>query len=252
LAPAELAFEDMPRAAVRFTYFAKTGTLALTLALALLLYQAWSMPVRPLPLDFALRTRMARNLAAHARAANRDPSLTHAAVAVALVTGEADEAAFVITRRADSLRNHSGQWALPGGRLDDDEAVTTAALRELDEEVGLQCSPDQVLGLLDGYPTRSGFLITPVVVWAGADAVLSPNPDEVAEAHRVPLADLDEPGVPRLFDIPESDRPVISVPLLGDFIFAPTAAVLFQLREVALYGRETRVAQYDQPVFAWR
>jgi len=208
------------------------------------------MPVRPLDLD--LRTRMARNLAAHARAANRDPSLTHAAVAVALVTGEGREAAFVITRRADSLRNHSGQWALPGGRLDDGETVTTAALRELDEEVGLQCSPDQVLGLLDGYPTRSGFLITPVVVWAGADAVLSPNPDEVAEAHRVPLADLDAPGVPRLFDIPESDRPVISVPLLGDFIFAPTAAVLFQLREVALYGRETRVAQYDQPVFAWR
>ncbi|MDH3199615.1 MAG: CoA pyrophosphatase [Myxococcales bacterium] len=208
------------------------------------------MPIRPL--DLALRNQMARNLAAHTRAANRDPCLTHAAVAVALVAGQAGEAAFVITRRADSLRNHSGQWALPGGSLDEGETVTTAALRELGEEVGLQCTPDQVLGLLDGYPTRSGFLITPVVVWAGADAVLSPNPDEVAEAHRVRLADLDLPGVPRLFDIPESDRPVISVPLLGDFIFAPTAAILFQLREVALYGRETRVAQYDQPVFAWR
>jgi 8-oxo-dGTP pyrophosphatase MutT (NUDIX family) len=208
------------------------------------------MPIRPL--DLALRTQMAGNLAAHARATNQNPLLTQAAVAVALVAGEDDEAAFVITRRAATLRNHSGQWALPGGSVDEGETVTTAALRELDEEVGLRCGPEQVLGLLDDYPTRSGFLITPVVVWAGADAVLSPNPREVAEAHRVPLAKLDAPGVPRLFDIPESERPVISVPLLGDFIFAPTAAVLFQLREVALYGRQTRVAQYDQPVFAWR
>ncbi|MGB5811243.1 MAG: hypothetical protein WBG86_11970, partial [Polyangiales bacterium] len=111
---------------------------------------------------------------------------------------------------------------------------------------------DRVLGLLDDYPTRSGFVITPVVVWGGAEAVLKPNPDEVAEAHRVALHELDAPEVPRIFDIPESDRPVISVPLLGDFIFAPTAAVLYQLREVAIHGRDTRVAQYDQPVFAWR
>jgi len=208
------------------------------------------MPVRPL--NLALRTQIEANLTAHDRAAHRDPQLTHAAVALALVTGEADEASFVITRRTGNLRKHSGQWALPGGRLDEGETVTTAALRELSEEVGLHCAPDQVLGLLDDYPTRSGFLITPVVVWAGADAMLTPNPHEVAEAYRVPLIDLDAPGVPRLFDIPESDRPVISVPLLGDFIFAPTAAVLFQLREVALYGRNTRVAQYDQPVFAWR
>jgi len=208
------------------------------------------MPVRPL--NLALRTQIEANLTAHDRAAHRDPRLTHAAVALALVTGEADEASFVITRRTSNLRKHSGQWALPGGRLDEGETVITAALRELSEEVGLHCAPDQVLGLLDDYPTRSGFLITPVVVWAGANAMLTPNPHEVAEAHRVPLVDLDAPGVPRLFDIPESDRPVISVPLLGDFIFAPTAAVLFQLREVALYGRDTRVAQYDQPVFAWQ
>lgn len=208
------------------------------------------MPVRPL--NLALRTQIKDNLAAHDRATHPGPRLTHAAVALALVTGEADEASFVITRRTTNLRKHSGQWALPGGRLDEGETVATAALRELSEEVGLHCEPDQVLGLLDDYPTRSGFLITPVVVWAGPDAMLTPNPDEVAEAHRVPLTDLDAPGVPRLFDIPESDRPVISVPLLGDFIFAPTAAVLFQLREVALYGRDTRVAQYEQPVFAWR
>ncbi len=172
-------------------------------------------------------------------------------MSVALVANDDDEPAFLITRRAETLRSHGGQWALPGGRIDEAESITGAALRELQEEVGLCCRADQVLGLLDDYPTRSGYVITPVVIWADPTPTLVPNPAEVAELHRVPLLDLEAEGVPRLFNIPESDRPVLSVPLLGDFIFAPTAAVLFQLREVAIHGRETRVAQYDQPVFAW-
>ena len=68
----------------------------------------------------------------------------------------------------------------------------------------------------------------------------------------MPLAELERPDVPRLRQIPESERPVISVPLLGTHIHAPTAAILFQLREVALHGRATRVAHFEQPVFAWR
>jgi 8-oxo-dGTP pyrophosphatase MutT (NUDIX family) len=136
--------------------------------------------------------------------------------------------------------------------MDGGEDPAHAALRELDEEVGLQCRSDRVLGLLDDYPTRSGFRITPVVVWAGRDVVLEPNPSEVAEAYRVPIAGLDAPGIPKLFDIEESDRPVLSVRILGQDIFAPTAAVIFQFREVAVHGRHTRVAHYDQPLFAWR
>jgi hypothetical protein len=108
-----------------------------------------------------------------------------------------------------------------------------------------------VLGRLDDFPTRSGYVITPVVVWAGADAELIANPEEVSGVYRVPLAELDRPDVPRLHHIPESDRPLISIPLLGTNIHAPTAAILFQLREVAVWGRETRVAGYEQPVFAW-
>ena len=77
------------------------------------------------------------------------------------------------------------------------------------------------------------------------------DPAEVAAVYRVPLEDLDAPEVPRLRRIPESDRPVISIPLLGADIHAPTAAILFQLREVAVHGRSTRVAHYEQPVFAW-
>ncbi len=169
-----------------------------------------------------------------------------------VVANPAGEACFVITRRVSTLRNHSGQWALPGGRIDEGEDPSHAALRELEEEVGLRCGPDRVLGFLDDYPTRSGFRITPVVVWAGLDVVLRPNPQEVAEAYRVPIAGLDAPGIPKLFDIAQSDRPVLSVRILGQDIFAPTAAVVFQFREVAIHGRDTRVAQYDQPLFAWR
>jgi 8-oxo-dGTP pyrophosphatase MutT (NUDIX family) len=202
--------------------------------------------------DDTLRATIASNLAAHARTEERDATLRHAAVAMTVVSDEQGEARFVITRRVSSLRNHSGQWALPGGRIDEGEDPIDAALRELDEEVALRCDRASVLGLLDDYPTRSGFRITPVVVWAGANAALTPNPHEVAEVHRVPIAGLDAPGIPKLFDLEVSDRPVLSVRILGQDIFAPTAAVIYQFREVAIHGRDTRVAHFDQPPFAWR
>ena len=202
--------------------------------------------------DDSLRAQITENLGTHERFEDPDPSLRPAAVAVTVVANAIGEACFVITRRVSTLRNHSGQWALPGGRIDQGEDPAGAALRELDEEVGVLCRRDRVLGLLDDYPTRSGFRITPVVIWAGQDVVLRPNPLEVAEVYRVPIRGLDAPGIPKLFDIEQSDRPVLSVRILGQDIFAPTAAIVFQFREVAIHGRETRVAGYDQPLFAWR
>jgi 8-oxo-dGTP pyrophosphatase MutT (NUDIX family) len=201
--------------------------------------------------DDALRESVARNLEGFARREHAGEGLRRAAVALALLPDERGAAGFVLTRRAARLRAHGGQWALPGGRLDPGETPAAAALRELAEEVGLPLRADAVLGLLDDYPTRSGFAITPVVVWAGAEARLTPNPDEVAAAYRVPLAELLRDDVPHLRQIPESERPVISIPLLGTHIHAPTAAILYQLREVAVRGVETRVAHYEQPVFAW-
>jgi hypothetical protein len=109
-----------------------------------------------------------------------------------------------------------------------------------------------VLGLLDDYGTRSGFLITPVVLWAGAQVELTPNVAEVASIHRVRLSDLEGTDVPRLVTIPESDRPVIQLPILSTLVHAPTAAVLYQLREVVVHGRATRVDHFEQPVWAWR
>ena len=199
----------------------------------------------------ALRDRVRGNLAAFEIRSHRREGLRPAAVALTLVPDVAGAACFVLTRRVVGLRAHSGQWALPGGRLDPGETPEEAARRELAEEVGLGVREDDVLGLLDDYPTRSGYVITPVVVWAGHDCRLEANPNEVAAIFRVPLAELDRPDVPRIHQIPESDRPVISIPLLGTNIHAPTAAILFQLREVAVWGRPTRVAVYDQPVFAW-
>jgi 8-oxo-dGTP pyrophosphatase MutT (NUDIX family)/protein-tyrosine-phosphatase len=176
----------------------------------------------------------------------------HAAVALVLIPDDEGRACFVLTRRAATLKTHARQWALPGGRIDAGETPEAAALRELHEEVGLKLGPDAVLGRLDDYGTRAGFIITPVVMWAHGAVELTANPAEVAHVYRVPLVDLDHPSVPIFVTIPESDRPGIQIPILESRINAPTAAVIYQLREVVVHGRSTRVAHYEQPVWTWR
>ncbi|MGY1727233.1 NUDIX hydrolase [Geodermatophilus sp. SYSU D01062] len=175
--------------------------------------------------------------------------MRQAAVAVC-VTCTGDVPALLVTRRAAGLRAHAGQWALPGGRLDPGETPVQAALRELEEEVGLVRGEDDVVGLLDDYVTRSGYVMTPVVVWAGDAGELRPAEAEVAAAYQVPLADLDVEPV--LVSIPESEAPVIRLPLLGGWVHAPTAAVVYQFCQVVCRGLPTRVAHLEQPVFAWR
>jgi 8-oxo-dGTP pyrophosphatase MutT (NUDIX family) len=207
------------------------------------------------PFDDTTRRNIAERCAAFARlpASEPAPALKRAAVAIALVqAGEvSDGTALLLTLRAAGLRVHRGQWALPGGRCDEGETPVTAALRELHEELGLELDASDVLGLLDDYPTRSGYLITPVVVWAARSTAISPNPEEVASVHRIALDDIESEDAFSFTTIPESTRRVIRFRHAGSFIHAPTAALIYQFREV-LGGRDTRVADLEQPVFAWK
>lgn len=213
------------------------------------------METQGLKINRQLRNTITANLVSFERHPAARPNLRAAAVAIVITSREAnDTACFLLTRRTTRLKRHGGQYALPGGRVDPGEDAQGAALRELSEELGLAIAREQVLGLLDDFPTRSGYCITPVVVWGGMDPQITANTDEVAAVFRIPLDELNDPQVPTLQSIPESDQPVLSVPFptLGHEIYAPTAAVLYQFREVALCGRTTRAAHYEQPVFAWR
>jgi 8-oxo-dGTP pyrophosphatase MutT (NUDIX family) len=233
--------------------------------------------------DETLREQIRGNLADHERRTVTDLTKRHAAVAVVVVDSEVGEdrvdaapvddliaeqlmeagldgrmvdvaggAAFLLCRRASRLNSHAAQWALPGGRVDPGETVVDAALRELDEEVGIRLSDSTVLGLLDDYPTRSGYVITPVVIWGGGRLDPRPAPDEVVAVYRVGLHQLQRDGSPRFISIPESPRPVVQIPLGNDLIHAPTGAVLLQLRWLCLEGRHDPVDELEQPVFAWK
>lgn len=193
---------------------------------------------------------MTRALGTFAHHTAESAGLRAAAVAVA-VGGALGDRRMLLTRRPSRLRAHPGQYALPGGGVDQGESTVQACLRELDEELGIRATTGDVLGRLDDYVTRSGYVITPFVVWVGDySAALRPNEDEVAEVFEVTLDELDVDA--EFVSIPESRRPVIRWPYRTGAIHAPTGAIVHQFREVALRGRHTRVADFEQPVFAWR
>lgn len=200
--------------------------------------------------DFAfsadLRTRITGNLARFQPRLLGADGLRHAAVGVVLLPDAGDRTCFVLTRRQPTLRRHAGQWALPGGRREPGETSEAAALREIHEEISLDLRPEAVLGRLDDFVTRSGHLISPFVLWVSGQAALAASPDEVEAAFRVPLSELDHPEALRL-------RPLLHfvIPSLETTVHAPTAAILYQFREVALHGREVRVADVEQPFFTW-
>jgi 8-oxo-dGTP pyrophosphatase MutT (NUDIX family) len=196
------------------------------------------------------REALAANLGRFRRVDAARPDLKPASVALCILPAAIGDV-LLITRRAPSLRAHAGQWALPGGRRDPGESVEHAALRELREETGVQASASDVLGILDDYVSRSGYVITPVVVWgATTHEQLSGPASEVTRVFEIPLADLDVE--PEFVRIPESDAPVIRLPLFERYLHAPTAAIVYQFCQVGLHGTEQRVAHFEAPVFAWK
>lgn len=205
-----------------------------------------------LAMSDALREALFANLQRFEARADPVEGRKQAAVALAVVADEQGAPAVIITKRTPRLSSHAGQWALPGGRLDPGETAEQAALRELQEEVGLALPSESILGRLDDYPTRSGYVITPIVMWAGGAVELVPNDAEVHTIHRVSFAELDRPGSPEFVRIPESDRPVVRLLIYEHKIHAPTAAIVYQFREVAVKGNPIRVDHLEQPVFAWR
>jgi 8-oxo-dGTP pyrophosphatase MutT (NUDIX family) len=237
----------------------------------------------------ALRDLLARNIADHELLTVPDDEYRRAAVAVVIVNSQPDQAhvppsdtaeqtlrqmanvpgdlqgfdgsmnnvsggaAFLLCLRAATLRRHGGQFALPGGRVDPGESAEETARRELAEELGLHLEPQAVLGRLDDYVTRSGFVITPVVLWVDDDSALHPDPAEVASVHRIGLHQLQRADSPRFVTIPESDRPVVQLPIGRNLLHAPTGAVMLQFRRVAMEGDlGHRVCDLEQPVFAWK
>ncbi|MBV1887170.1 MAG: CoA pyrophosphatase [Parvibaculaceae bacterium] len=162
------------------------------------------------------------------------------------------KASLLLTRRATTLNTHKGQWALPGGRQDEGETLQQAAMRESHEEVGLDLRPADCLGQLDSYPTRSGYLITPFVFWPERTLIPKASPQEVASLHYIPLSEAHRTDLVTEIEIEESSRPVLRIHLMEHQIHAPTAAVLLQFLEAAVRGKHTRVAHYEQPVWAWK
>ncbi|MEU5883438.1 CoA pyrophosphatase [Spirillospora sp. NPDC047279] len=202
-----------------------------------------SEPLAGLP---AFRELAARRLAAFSHTEVPDaPGLRRAAVVVCVVPA-ADEPSVIVIKRAYRGRN-AGQWGLPGGRVDDGETPEQAALRELNEEIGLIAEPADVLGRLDDFPASSGFAITPFVVALADPGPLSPSPDEVHSVHEVTLDRLAADDTPRW--VPQLGGGRMLQMRLGPawLVHAPTGAMLWQFREVVLLGREARVADFVQP-----
>ncbi|WP_099556920.1 CoA pyrophosphatase [Hartmannibacter diazotrophicus] len=120
-------------------------------------------------------------------------TLRPAAVLIPLVL-HATGTTVLLTRRTDHLRHHAGQVAFPGGKIDaEDDGPVSAALREAEEEIGLDRRLVEPIGQLDAYVTTTGYDVVPVVGLVEPNPMLTPNPDEVADVFEVPLSFLMAP-----------------------------------------------------------
>ncbi|WP_109212237.1 MULTISPECIES: CoA pyrophosphatase [Microbacterium] len=170
-----------------------------------------------------------------------------AAVSIILF-GDKDDTQFVIIERANRGRN-AGQWALPGGKLEEGESALDAAIREAQEEVDLPVSGVEVLGELDDFVTVTGFTITPFVFVAPPAWKPRAIADEVQSVHCLEVATLSSEDVVHWFTQPNGSS-LLQMWLREDMhMHAPTGAILLQFRELALFGRDIDVSALTQPVW---
>lgn len=156
----------------------------------------------------------------------------------------------VLTRRSAQLKRHPGQWAFPGGKVEEGESEEACARRECREEIGLELSADDLLGRLDDFETRSGFVISPFLYWHDGRPRFVVDEHEVASVHEVPWAHFDQPGVPR-WRRAEDGRSLMAMPIGTGWVHAPTAAILFQAFKLVWRLEWTVVRAAEQPRFAW-
>ncbi|MBJ7409885.1 MAG: CoA pyrophosphatase [Phenylobacterium sp.] len=199
----------------------------------------------------ALRTRIEGHLAGFERIAIEAEGRRRAAVAIVLSPTPAGPA-FLLTRRALHMRRGAGNYALPGGNVDPGEDAVDAARRETDEELGVKLSREAALGLLDDFVTLGGHVVTPVVFWTPEPVSIVPNPEEVHAAWHIPLADLDHPRAPRRVRNPAGGPAILRMFAQGSWVNPPTAAWLYQFREVCLHGRPCRTDGIGQPSWTAR
>lgn len=178
---------------------------------------------------------------------------TRAAVAVICTADEARgwPEGVVLTRRSAHLERHPGQWAFPGGKVDAGESAELCARRECREEIGLDLHRANLLGRLDDFETRSGFVVSPFLYWQEESVDFVVDPAEVASVHVVAWHDFDRPEVPR-WRPTAGGRSLMAMPVEGSWVHAPTAAILYQAFCLVWRLQWTRVRGAEEPRFAWR
>jgi len=167
-----------------------------------------------------------------------DHELKPAAVLVPLVLRE-DAITVLFTQRTDDLVHHPGQVSFPGGHVDAvDSSVEDAALRETEEEVGLNRKHIEIIGKLDTYKTRTGFSVVPVVGLVTPPFEVKPDPSEVAEIFEVPLMFLMNPRNHERHhrDVFGARREFYAMPYKGHFIWGATAGMVVNLYDVLTNG----------------
>ncbi|MFP5298222.1 MAG: CoA pyrophosphatase [Actinomycetota bacterium] len=134
--------------------------------------------------------RLTEALASHRPARVRVPDAREAAVLIPIVA--VPEPTLIFTRRTDTVGSHKGQISFPGGSIDpEDPNMRCTALRETEEEIGLDPDAVSIIGELDTFPTFvSGYVVTPYVGWLAEEPDLRPNPAEVESVLQVPIAAL--------------------------------------------------------------